>query len=94
MRSVRLAKVFGWNLVFGDEAAEDGWLIQRPSAEPTTDTMGASLSLVSEAADVPRAILDGVRTREGRDRALRELAEGQAKSDALHAALTGARVIA
>jgi hypothetical protein len=73
--------------VVGEVVAATGESLERLDAAPAVDTLGAAVSLVSEAADVPRAILDGTRTREGRERALRELDEVQAKLDALRAAL-------
>ena len=80
--------------VVGEIVAATGETVDRPDAAPAVDLIGASVSLVSEAADVPRAILDGVRTREGKERALRELDEVQAKLDALRSAIVGTRVCA
>lgn len=85
----RLADQWGWDVVLGEDARAAGFEVERPMAAPTPDALGTSLALVSEAADVPKALIGGIRNREDRERALRELDEVQAKIDAIRAALIG-----
>jgi predicted metal-binding membrane protein len=73
--------------IVGEFVAATGEQVERVDTRPAVDLLGTSLSLVSESTEVAQALVSGVRTKEQRERALRELADVRAKLEALEAAL-------
>lgn len=95
----KLARMWGWDVVLGEDATADGWDIEAVSTVPAPDKLRAGILVSSEAGDVPQLIVTlmaagTLDTPEGRAAVLREIREVRAPLDALEAAIASRRVSA